>query len=185
MRVFLLRHARVLVEWKKRYTSVGYDEESARYDSAPIEIQAIPNLGPSKVYVSSLPRTAATAELIEGRPAYEISPLLDEVPIRSFRDSRIELPTWLWNLGASLQWLWGSKRQREGRKDTRRRAQAFLDLLEARGEDCVVVGHGIHFYVLMRQMRTRGYSGRIKRYMRNAEVREFSLAMEYASGGKR
>lgn len=185
MRVILLRHARVQVEWKKRYTSAGYDAESARYDFAPIETRPIPGLGPSKVYVSSLPRTAATAELIEGKPAYEISSLLDEVPIRSFRDSPVELPTWLWNLGASLQWLWGSRRQREGRKDTRRRARAFLDLLEARGEDCVVVGHGIHFYVLMKEMKARGYSGEIKRYMRNAEVKEFSLAQGQASGGKR
>ncbi len=185
MRVFLLRHARVLVEWKKRYTSAGYDAESARYDAAPIETKGIPGLGPSKVYVSRLPRTAATAELIEGKPAYEVCGLLDEVPIRSFRDSQIELPTWLWNLGASFQWLWGSGRQREGRRGTRQRARSFLDLLEARGEDCVVVGHGIFFYVLMKEMKARGYSGEIKRYMRNAEVREFALDQGRESGGKR
>jgi broad specificity phosphatase PhoE len=185
MRVILVRHARVLVEWKKRYSSAAYDGENAHYDRASIGSLDPMDFGVRKVYISRLSRSAATAAFIVGASQPEVTDLLDEVPIRSFKDTGRELPTWLWNLGATLQWLRGSRRQREAHSQTRERASAFLDLLESRGEDCVVVGHGIHFFVLMKLMKGRGYSGRIKRYMRNGEAREFDLDLPRPTGGTR
>lgn len=184
MRVILLRHGKVLVEWKKRYSSAGYDAENARYDGAPIEPLRSMDFGISRVYVSRLSRSADTAAYIHGASVVEVCPLLDEVPIRSFRESERELPTWLWNLGATLQWLAGSPRQKEGAAGTRARAEAFLDLLESRAEDAVVVGHGIFFYILMKRMKSRGYAGKTKRYMRNAEALEFHLARSGNLGGR-
>jgi len=176
MRVVLLRHARVLVAWKKRYSSSGYDDENANYDRAPVESLPPIDMAIRKVYVSTLPRSAATAAFLVGEKDIETTSLLDEVPIRSFKDSERHLPTWLWNVMATLQWHAGSPRQRETRKETQRKIDAFLDLIEARGEDCIVVGHGIHFYDMMKRMKARGYGGKIKKYMRNGEYREFVAA---------
>lgn len=175
MRVVLLRHARVLVDWKKRYSSSGYDNENANYDRAPVEPLPPIDMAIRKVYVSTLPRSAATAACLVGEKDIEKTPLLDEVPIRSFKDSERHLPTWFWNVMATLQWHLGSPRQRETRKETQRKIDAFLDLIEERGEDCIVVGHGIHFFDMMKKMKARGYGGKIKKYMRNGEFREFCV----------
>jgi broad specificity phosphatase PhoE len=174
MRVILIRHGRVLVDWQKRYNSAAYDAENLRYDSAPIEELERMDLGIERVYTSTLPRSAATAAFLEGPVRIDATSLLDEVPLRSFKDSEALLPTWLWNFMATLQWHIGSRRTRETRAETDTRIDAFLDRIEAAGEDCIVVGHGLHFYEMMRRMKKRGYEGRIKRYMRNGEILEFA-----------
>jgi hypothetical protein len=61
------------------------------------------------------------------------------------------------------------------REETDRRIDAFLDMIEAAGEDCIAVGHGIQFYEMMKRMKVRGYAGKIKKYMRNCETREFTV----------
>jgi hypothetical protein len=182
-----MRHARVLSVWKKRYDSAGYDRENQNYDLAPIELFPPVDIPIEKVYVSTLPRSAATADCLVGEKNIETTPLLDEVPIRSFMDSRRMLPTWLWNAMATIQWLAGSKRQFETKALTDRKIDAFLDMVEAAGEDCIVVGHGIHFYEMMKRMKRRGYRGRVTRYMRNGETRTFEFAARArspAAGGK-
>jgi broad specificity phosphatase PhoE len=177
MRIVLLRHARVLVEWKRHYNSSDYDAENAHYDRAPVEASRPIEIPIRKVYVSTLPRSAATAAFLTGEKEVVVTSLLDEVPIRSFMDSELRLPTWFWNILATLQWHRGSGRQHEDREETDRRIDAFLDLVEARGEDCIAVGHGIQFYEMMKRMKARGYEGRAKKYLRNSETREFSVAL--------
>lgn len=173
MRVILVRHAHVGIEWKKRYNSTDYDLENERYDLAPIEALDPIDISIEKVYISTLPRTAATASFLVGKKHIETTELLDEVPIRSFRDSQCKLPTWLWNSLATIQWHLSSPRQLETRITTDRRIDAFLTKIEAAREDCIVVGHGIYFYEMMKRMRRRGYQGKIKRFMRNGEMLEF------------
>ncbi len=173
MKVVLIRHGRVLVEWKKRYDSRGYDAENAHYDSAPIEALLPIVLPIKKVYISSLPRSAATAAFLPGGKSIEATRLLDEVPIRSFIDTKLVLPTWLWNAMATLQWHRDHPRQGESKTGTDRKIDAFLDRIEGEGEDCVVVGHGLYFFRMMQRMKLRGYQGDIKRYMRNGEIMTF------------
>ena len=169
MKVVLIRHARVRQEWKTHYDSAGYDNDNILYDSAGIEDLEPIDLPIEKVYISTLPRSAATAAFLVGEKRVEMTDLLDEVPIRSSFDTARKLPIWLWNLLATWQWHRNHPRQLEPRRKTDEKIEAFLDRIEAAGEDCIVVGHGIHFYRMMRHMRARGYRGEIKRYMRNGE----------------
>lgn len=185
MKLVLIRHARVLVRWKKRYDSQGYDQENAHYDRAAVEPLPPMDIPIQKVYVSTLPRSAATAAFLLGEKRIEATPLLDEVPIRSFRDTGHRLPTWFWNFMATLQWHLNHPRQRETRNTTDAKIKTFLDKVEAAGEDCIVVGHGIHFYRMMRQMQARGYKGEIKRYMRNGEIMGFELDTPWQAGQPR
>ena len=175
MRVVLIRHAHVLIDWLDRYSSRDYDLENEAYDLAPIEELKPIDIAIEKVYISSLPRSAATAAFLVGEKRIEKTKLLDEVPIRSFRDTVRKLPTWLWNSLATIQWHRNSERQLETRQETDRRIDAFLAMIEDRREDCIIVGHGIYFYEMMKRMHRRGYQGRIQRYMRNGEVLEFRL----------
>jgi broad specificity phosphatase PhoE len=175
MRVVLIRHAHVLVDWATHYTSAGYDAENEGYDRAPVEPLPPIDIPIEKVYISSLPRTEATAAFLVGKKRIEKTGLIDEVPLRApFRSER-KMPVWLFNALATIQWHAGSRRQPESRAETDRKIDAFLDRIEAEGEDCIVVGHGIYFYEMMKRMRRRGYSGRIQRYMKNGEILEFGL----------
>lgn len=183
MRIVLIRHGRVLVEWKKSYTPAGYDAENELYDRSPIAPLEPIDIPIEKVYVSTLPRTEATAAFLVGEKRLEKTSLINEVPIRSPFDSARSWPVHFLNFLATLQWHGGSRRQRETRARTDLRIDAFLDKIEAEGEDCIVVGHGIYFYEMMKIMKRRGYSGEPRRYMRNGEIVEFRREPAAEPGG--
>jgi hypothetical protein len=45
----------------------------------------------------------------------------------------------------------------EKRKYTQKRIWEFIDLLEKRNEDCVIVGHAFFFICLLKALRKRGW----------------------------
>jgi hypothetical protein len=170
-----MRHAHVQMDWKRSYDSAEYDRENEAYDRADIEPLTPRDLSIYRVYISRLRRSAESAAFLLGPVRVEKSDLIDEVPLRSCFDTACRLPTWFWNAMATLQWYHGAERQIEKRFETDRKIDAFLDRIEAEGEDCIVVGHGLYFYEMMKRMKKRGYSGRAKRSMRNGETIAFTL----------
>ena len=108
------------------------------------------------VYTAPGRAAEETARLVcPGAEARE-EPLLTGVPCRSWRDTRLRLPLWLWRLMARWQRLRGSPRQDESRQQTRARAEALLDRLEAAGRDCVLVTPPSFAAVLIDRLRLRG-----------------------------
>jgi broad specificity phosphatase PhoE len=176
MKIVLIRHGRVLLDWAGRCDSETYDRNNRLYDEAPIAPLPAMAIPIEKVYISELPRSAATAAFLRGGKSIEKTGLINEVPVGSFVDTRLRLPLWLWNVASTIQWLRGAPRAREALRDTQGRIDAFLELLAERGEDCIVVGHGMYFYRMMLTMKRRGYAGRIHRHMENGEVIEFESA---------
>ena len=68
MRIVVIRHGKVLHNWKKWCSSVEFDEQCALYDSAPIDLASI-NAAVNDVqtiYISTLDRTLQTAKKIFG-----------------------------------------------------------------------------------------------------------------------
>ena len=68
MRVYVIRHGKVLHEWKKWCTSAEFDEQCALYDKAPIDKASVDKVNDDiqKIFISDLDRTLQTAEKIFG-----------------------------------------------------------------------------------------------------------------------
>ena len=173
MKIVLIRHGRVLLDWERRCDSAAFDRSNRLYDEASIAPLPAMSIPIEKVYISELPRTTATAAFLTGKKSIERTGLINEVPLGSFIDTKLRLPLWLWNAASTIQWIRNASRAREPRRETSRRVAAFIDLLASRGEDCIVVGHGMYFYQMMLALRGRGFRGRIHRRMENGEVLEF------------
>ena len=159
MKILLIRHGKVAMEWKKKYTPGEYDDALRQYDAAdivPVEQPQEPG-DYKKVYVSSQRRAAQTArQLFPSVPESDVieTNLLNEVPLRSFSDSERSRPKWVYDAAGRLQWLMG-KRQEETRSDTIRRADELIDLLEKNDEDVILISHGFFMNVLIGRLKRR------------------------------
>ena len=159
MKIILIRHGKVTMDWKDRYTSRAFDAEVRRYDLSPIAPvrERIENRGYT-VYASAMPRTGATAKALFGKKPDGVWKELNEVPLCSFMDTKRTLPLKVWNVMGRLQWFFGSKRQKETRNETIARAARVLDALEREGGDCYVVTHGFFLRVLLKELKRRKYT---------------------------
>lgn len=158
MKVTIIRHGKVNMQWQKSYNSEGFDSDCKRYD----ELHIFPIIekctdDSQVIYISELMRTYETAKYLFGEKEFLKNNLLNEVPLKSFMDSRFKLPTWLWNLAGRLQWLFNSSRQLETKKETIKRADLLILLLEERQEDCVLVTHGFFMRTLIGEFKKKGY----------------------------
>ena len=173
MRVMIIRHGKVLHDWKKWCTSAEFDEQCALYDKAPIDKASVDTVNDDIqiVYISDLDRTLQTAEKIFGEADFNRTALLNEVPLHSGFDIAIRLPLGVWNVLGRLQWLIGNKRQPEGRKQTSKRAEQFVNMIINHNEDCAVVAHGFFMHTLIRIMKNAGFKADKERVnYRNGEV---------------
>ena len=158
MKIVAIRHGTVDYIWSRWCTSEEFDKECAEYNKAPIKHTAynIPAIGSDNVFISSLPRSRATAENLFNSRLRQTE-WVDEVPLRSSFDTKIRLPLWFWNLSGRLQWFINSSRQLEGRLHTRARAGKMVALLCREGADGVIVTHGFFMFTLLREMKHAGF----------------------------
>lgn len=159
MIVAVIRHAKVDMKWKPFMTSVEYDKGCADYDAAPV-LPVTVNLPPiefRKIYVSTLPRTTATARQVVGERKFHATSLINEVAERSGFDSELKLPVLVWSVVSRIQWFANMRRQPETRTQTRRRAEKFASHLIRQNEDCVVFTHGFFMVTLMQELKKRGF----------------------------
>jgi broad specificity phosphatase PhoE len=176
MTIALVRHFRVLAEWPSRCGAREFDAACRAYHEAPVELPAGPARLPpgfpvrARYLASGLARAQATARHLFPGVELGIDPRLNEVDLRSHSDSERPRPVASWMLWGRVQWAFNHRRQHETRRDTTRRARSLLDDLEAAGEDCVLVGHGFMNQRLMRELRRRGFSGRVVSRMSNGQI---------------
>ncbi|MCM8873406.1 MAG: histidine phosphatase family protein [Paludibacteraceae bacterium] len=159
MRIVVIRHGKVLHNWKKWCSSVEFDEQCALYDSAPIDLASI-NAAVNDVqtiYISTLDRTLQTAKKIFGEVDFKRTSSINEVPLRSGFDTAVKMPLWFWNVLGRLQWLTRSKRQPENKIQTAIRAEQFASLVVSRNENCAVVTHGVFMHALIKAMKKEGF----------------------------
>ncbi len=179
MQIIIIRHAKVDMSWDKEYNSATYDLACDRYNECPIisvsnESSAMPiwafgecregsNIEYSKiddtktVYISELSRTYETACRLFKNTDFVRTALLNEVPLKSFKDTNKNYPLWFWNFAGRLQWFLQSKRQMESKEETVIRAKEMMKLLEERWEDCYLVTHGFFMRVFMKELKKQGY----------------------------
>ena len=160
LKVFVIRHGKVDFSWSRSCTSGDFDKECKAYDTSPIRKENIrfPETKCQKIYVSTLSRSRETAKEIFGEKEFMESKLIHEVPLRSAFDTTKKLPLWFWNTAGRLQWFVNSKRQPEGRYQTRKRAKQFVKRLCIENEDCAIVTHGFYMHMLIKEMKRAGFT---------------------------
>lgn len=159
MKIRLIRHAKVKINWPKTCNAAEFEHICRQYDQA--EIIGVDRMEPEraggKLYVSPMLRSIETAKLLfPGREAAQLD--VGEVPIRAFRDGTLRLPTWVWYVGGRMQWFFGNHRQKETRAETVRRCEAVIDRLAELGEDCVIVTHGFFMKTFLRCLKKKGFT---------------------------
>ena len=169
MKIIMIRHAKVDMEWEKSYDSAGWDKANEAYNAAPIkEITEHLKSEGFRVYISSLPRTRATANGLLGERDLIETPLLNEVPNRAAIETGLKLPKWFWVARGRAQWFFNSPWQWETRKMTKARAEELVKMLVEKNEDCVLVTHEFYLYTLKSVLEKHGFvikrggTGRIK-----------------------
>ena len=160
MKIILVYQADSDMEWAPGYDAAGFEraaETERSRGAAPASVRR-GDASAYKVWVSSARAARETAELLfemDGGP--EVTPLLDDVLMRAFRDGDETRPLWLWKTMGRAQWLLGGRRQPESRRETAERAGRFADSLEAEDRDCIVITRGLIMGELIRALRRRGY----------------------------
>ena len=159
MRVVIIRHAEVDFCWSGRCTSEMFDSECRKYDISPIRNVAysIPNTVYQKIYVSELARSKDTAKILFPNREYFESRLINEVPLKSGFDTKMNMPLWFWNLTGRLQWFINCRRQVEGHRQTRERAKEFSELIRKDDMDAAVITHGFYMHTLLQEMKKVGF----------------------------
>lgn len=146
--------------WNRKYNSITYDLACNKYDRCSIisRTKEVFEVDHTKtVYISELSRTYETACKLFGNKNFIKTGLLNEVPIKSFTDTKNMYPLWLWNLVGRFQWFLQNKRQPEGKKDTIIRAREMIGFLEENKEDCYMITHGFYMRTLVKELKKQGY----------------------------
>ena len=113
----------------------------------------------------------ATGESGEKKLIYR-TPLLREVPKRSYKDfAKLKSRSYITSR-SRIQWYFNNPRQPEIKKQTVERANLLVDYLEGKGRDCVLVSHEFFIYTFKDVLDKRGFvverssGGRIKNWER-------------------
>ena len=119
LNISIIRHAKVNYKWRKWSNSDQYNNDCFLYDNSDIiETVTKKEIPKIRCYTSTLKRSKATAERHFGIKEYSETKLLDEVPLSAAFKTKIYLPLYIWNTLGRIQWLYDSKRQWEGRRET-------------------------------------------------------------------
>ena len=160
MKIILIRQAETDFRWEKTYDAAGFEQAlEAERNSAALPYSGRRSDGSAyRVYTGTSRAAGETAEMLFALSEPPIrTPLLDDVPLRAFRDTEKQYSLRRWQLAGEAQWAVGSPRQPERRADTLRRAGELVDLLEAEGRDCVLICRGLVLSALKSTLRSRGY----------------------------
>lgn len=160
MEITIIRHEKVDMLWDRKYNSATYDLACDKYNRCPIIFSSKEYFkadNSKTVYISELSRTYETACRIFQKTDFHKTAFLNEVPLKSFRDTDKMYPLWLWNFAGRLQWLLQSGRQVENKKDTVIRARKMIKLLEKYQQDCYLITHGFYMRTLIRELKKQGY----------------------------
>ncbi|MGL1893656.1 MAG: histidine phosphatase family protein [Spirochaetaceae bacterium] len=173
MVIRLLRHYKVKHEWKPTCTSKDFIEECKKYDENPVYLRDIQEETTSKVYISTLTRSYQTANSRYKNKDLHITKLLDEVKISPFTNTNINVPSPMWLLIGRLHWFLNLKSQQENRNHTYKRINSLINLIEKDNVDCILVGHGYHFYIMTKVLHKRNYTRKGSIRLKNGEFSEF------------
>jgi len=173
MKITFIRHSKVSFRWQLFYNSDTFDAACQEYDSSAIVNSQHMNYSEQILLISTLKRSRDTAYNLFGKREVVKTDLLNEIPLRSFTDTKIKLPVTFWMIAGRLQWYFNNPRQIESRNKSKERISELIDYLEQKEQDYLIIGHGFYFAQFVTEIQKRGYNGNMRRRIGNGESREF------------
>ncbi len=167
MRIGLIRHFKVNYHKKFFMTSREFKEWEKNYNKSDVIKNDVELMGIKwdKCYSSTLIRALITAQHVY-KDNIVPNDLIRETIIDPIFKSDFKLPYWFWAVSGRIAWYFDHKSQEENRTITNEKARQFIDLLqeEARkegSENVLVVTHGFFMYSLQKELKKRGFSGKL------------------------
>ena len=167
MRIGLVRHFKVNYKRKFLMTSKEFKDWETAYNTSDVirndvELQGI---AWDKCYCSTLSRAITTAKDIYFEEIVQ-NDLIREVPISPLFKSNLKLPYWFWAISARFAWYFNHSSQEELKTQTELNAKSFLDFLEEKvkeegSRNILIVTHGFFMYTLQKELRKRGFKGKM------------------------
>ena len=153
--LILIRHAKVIFNWKKQYTADGFSRAQTDYDQAPIEritgvqIRRIRDTLPEQfeLYTSTLNRSIETAAMLFPDKTPIQLPELSEIPIYPYRDSDKALSLWRWMFWGRAQWFCNHPRQKRTKQTVAHEVADLIALMQ--NKNAVIVGHGFQMTIML------------------------------------
>ena len=153
--LILIRHAKVLFNWEKKYTADGFAKAQAEYDEAPIEqisdvqIRRIKDALPEKfeLYTSTLKRSIETAAMLFPYRTPIQLPELSEISIYPYRDSDKALSLWRWLFWGRMQWFCNNPQQRRTKRIVKHEVADLIALMQ--NKNAVIVGHAFQMMIML------------------------------------
>lgn len=144
--------------WPKKCNSVEFDNACSTYDNSMIVNEGLNKLDIDceVIYISNLLRSKETASLLFPNGRY-IEEKIEEVPLKSYKDSQKKQPLWIWNFCGRMQWYFNNHRQEEVRQDTIRRCNQVISMLSEKGENCALMTHGFFMRTFIKCLKKQGY----------------------------
>lgn len=153
--LILIRHAKVLFNWEKKYTAAGFAAAQAAYDQAPIEritdleIRRIRDALPEQfeLYTSTLKRSIeTTAVLFPDKTPIQL-PELSEIPIYPYRDSDKEIALQRWLFWGRVQWFCNHPWQKRTKRTVEHEVADLI--VRMHNKNAVIVGHGFQMTIML------------------------------------
>ena len=153
--LILIRHAKVLFNWKKKYTAAGFAAAQAAYDQAPIEritdleIRRIRDALSEQfeLYTSTLKRSIETAAVLFPDKTPIQLPELSEIPIYPYRDSDKEIALRRWLFWGRVQWFCNHLRQKRTKQTVEHEVADLIARMH--NKNVVIVGHAFQMTVML------------------------------------
>ncbi len=169
MKIYLMRHYKVKMQYARRYDSFGYMRDSIEYNRRDVYPgQPSAPVG-GKLYASCMSRAIRTAQLAFGETP-QILPGIHEVTMKNYTVTTRQKPLIWWEAMARLHWFCNDASQYETRRETFARLAAALDYVEAQGEDATLVMHGHAMRCMAYLLKKRGYRGKYVVNAKNGQV---------------
>ncbi|SFC90417.1 histidine phosphatase family protein [Clostridium uliginosum] len=167
MRIGLVRHFKVNCEKKAFMTSKEFKDWETDYNNSEVTRNDVKLQGIvwNKCYASTLSRAITTAQDVYSGDIVK-SDLIREVPINPLFKSNLKLPYWFWAVTARFAWYTNHTSQEEQKLHTELNAKNFVDFLESEAqregsENILVVTHGFFMYTLQKELKKRGFYGKM------------------------
>ena len=167
MKIGLIRHFKVNYHKKLFMTSRQFKEWEENYNTSEVIKNDVELMGIKwdKCYSSTLIRAITTAEYVYKDEIVQ-NDLIRETIIDPIFKTNWKLPYWFWAIGGRLAWYFNHKSQEETKIITRDKAKKFVDILfdETKSDDkenILIVTHGFFMYSLQRELKKRGFTGKL------------------------
>lgn len=124
-----------------------------------------------------LPRAIETAKHRFNPSNLIQTKLLNEVEMYPYKKTLRKKPIIFWLFRARLLWQFHKREGIETREHTLMRINKLLDIVEAKGDDCILVGHGFYFFVMSSVLEHRGYQRDGYRRLKNGKSAIYSTVL--------